>query len=362
VKKLLRQAATAIAALCVALCAAADPSEGVAPFPVLDAHVDPVGRLLNRGDSLADPDAGGQVDIPKWRTGGVNIVWVAIWVDPRRYPGEAAYEKANALIDALEQDVRAHRKDLELCRTAAQCQEAARRGKIALLLGLEGGEPLMSSPAVLDYFWRRGIRRVTLTWRGDLPWAGSSQNWDQSAVRRPKGLSELGEQLVRQMNQRGIVVDLSHTSELTARDAIAVSQRPVIFSHSNCKALCDHPRNVSDDMLRALRDNGGVIGVNFHSRHLVGNTLRAAVMPRRAATIEDVVRHIDHIREVAGIDHIGIGSDWDGDITPAVGLEDASRLPALWEALRRHGYSEEDIRKIAGANFLRVITANKATN
>lgn len=343
----------------VSLSARPPRSERTGPHYVFDAHEDPVGRVLDRGDDLGDPTTGGQVDIPKWRAGGLNIVWLAIWVDPRYYRGYAAYERANALIDAVEEQVRRHRGDLRLCRTAHECREAARRGQIALLLGLEGGEPLLNSPELVAHFWRRGVTRITLTWRGDLPWAGSSQAWDQSAVRRPKGLNELGADIVRQMNRWGVVVDLSHCSDLTAYDALRLSTKPVIFSHSNCRALADHPRNVPDDLLRLLAANGGVIGVNFHSSYLLGRSFGGRWRPNRRASLEDVVRQIDYLRTTIGADHIGIGSDWDGDIHPAMGLEDASRLPQLFDALRQRGYNETELGNIAGGNFLRVLEANE---
>ncbi len=342
--------------VCCGLCVATPSNQ---PFIVFDAHEDPIGRLLDRGDDLSDPLASGQVDIPKWRAGKLNIVWLAIWVDPRRYSGQAAFDRANALIDRIESEVRRHRSILALCRTSDECLAAARQGKIAILLGLEGGEPLLGSPETLEHFCRRGIRRVTLTWRGDLSWAGSSQNWDQSAVRREKGLSDVGKQFVRKMNDLGIVVDLSHTSEATAKDVLRITEKPVIFSHSNCKALANHPRNVSDHLLKNLQLNGGVIGINFHTKFLTSPKRPFFFTQRAQPSIKTVADHIDHARRVAGIDHVGIGSDWDGDITPALGLKDASTLPKLWAVLRGRGYTEEEIRKVAGENFLRVLRENE---
>ncbi|MCX7624944.1 MAG: dipeptidase [Candidatus Sumerlaeaceae bacterium] len=329
------------------------------PRVVFDAHVDPVGRLQAWNAGLADIYPSNQVDIAKWKTGGVNIVWVAIWVNPRRYAGREAFEHAKTLIDYIEQDIRRNRDSLSLCRSADECLAACEKGKIAILLGLEGGEPLLGSPAMVDYFARRGIRRITLTWRGDLEWVGSSQEWNQLPVHKPKGITETGIEIIRRMNQHGIVVDLSHVSIRAATEAIEASRKPCIFSHSNAFTLCPHPRNVPDDLLVQLREKGGVIGINFHSEYLVKS--RARIWPTKlaSASIDDVVRHIDYVRTIAGIDHIGIGSDWEGDIKPAQGLEDASRLPRLWDALRRKGYSEQDIDKIAGLNFLRVLRANE---
>jgi len=344
---------------CVAAEDAAFLSHSSTPQLVFDAHVDCIGRVLDRGDDLSDPSCGGQVDIPKWRAGHVNIVWVAVWVDPRRYPGDLAFHRATALIEAIRNEVKKHSRDLALCRSAQECARVAREGKIAIILGLEGGAALLDSPDLVSYFAKAGIRRITLTWRGNLSWAGSSQELNQSAVRTPRGLTETGLEILRKMNELGVVVDLSHASDLTAVQAMQFSKKPVIFSHSNARSLCNHPRNVSDALLRQLKENGGVIGVNFHSKFLRRPSIGDEITGKSAATIDDVVRHIEHIRDVAGIDHIGIGSDWDGDIVPARGLEDASKLPALFEALRAKGFTDDEIDKIAGRNFLRVLAENE---
>ncbi len=330
-----------------------DSSSALPPL-VLDAHIDCARRILERGDDLADESVGAQADIPKWRAGGIDIVWVSAWVDPRRYTGEQAYVRAVELIDAVRDQIHKHSDELELCQTAKDCRRAAARGKIAVLLGVEGGVVLNNNPEYVQELRKRGVRRLTLVWRGNLDWVGSSQEWDESPVARPRGLNSLGRSIVAELLRHGIVPDLSHASERTALDVLNMSSKPVIFSHSNARVLMDHPRNVSDEVLRRLKANGGVIGVNFYDKFLAPRRPRTLLSGARAS-ISDVVAHIDHIRSVAGIDHIGIGSDWDGDIRPAKGLENASKLPALFEALRRHGYSEEDIRKIAGENFLRVL-------
>jgi len=329
-------------------------SASALPQIILDAHVDCARRILERGDDLADQSVGGQGDIPKWRAGGVNVVWISAWVDPRLYTGERAYQRAIELVEAVREQIHKHSTELELCETAKDCRRVVGRGKIAVLLGVEGGVVLNNNPAYVRELRKRGVRRLTLVWRGNLDWVGSSQEWDESPIARSRGLNSLGKLVVTELLQYGIVPDLSHASERTALDVLSMSSKPVIFSHSNARAIMNHPRNVSDDVLRKLKANGGVIGVNFYDKFLAPRRPRTLLRGPRA-TISDVVAHIDHIRSVAGIDHIGIGSDWDGDIRPAAGLENASKLPLLFEALRRNGYSEEDIRKIAGENFLRVL-------
>lgn len=346
-------AATVIAAA-PAVAQVSAPERGAAPMLVLDAHVDPLPRVLDRGDDLGDESAGGQVDIPKLRRGGINIVWIALWVDPQKYQGRAAVKRAADLLGALQRQLKRHSGDMVECQTAAQCRAVAAEGKIAALIGLEGGIALNNDLNAVEEWRRAGVRRMVLTWRGNLAWAGSSQSEDPS-----KGLNDFGRSVVREMNRVGMVVDLSHVSDQTFYDAIAVSQLPVIVSHSNTRALAVHPRNVTDDMLRTLRANGGVIGVNFFQTYLKPDLKNGWFARSGTGTIKDVLDQVDHMVKVAGVDHVGIGSDLDGDIRAARGLENSSKMPALFDGLRGRGYSETDIRKIAGGNFLRVIEANE---
>jgi membrane dipeptidase len=327
---------------------------------VLDAHVDSLRRVLDRGDHLGERIADGQGDIAAWREGGVNVVWFAAWVNPAKYRGEAATQRALRLLGALREQARLYPQHLALCDSAAQCRAAVREGKIAALAGIEGGIAINNDLSLIARFRELGVRRMNLTWKGNLDWAGSSQPLPGGALpfSPNKGLNEFGRQVVREMNRVGMIVDLSHCSDKTFYDALAVSSRPVIVSHSNARALADHPRNVTDDMLRALRDNGGVIGVNFYREYLKSRDARGRW---RTPDVETVLDQIDHIVKVTGgTDTVGIGSDWDGDIKPALGLETAAQMPALLAGLERRGYSPQDIRKIAGENFLRVIEANDA--
>jgi membrane dipeptidase len=324
------------------------------PLAVLDAHEDVLQRVLDNGDDLEDDSAHGQADIPKWKAGGVNIVWFSIWVSPNHYPGKAGVDRAHSLIRALQKQIAKHPDDLEACDSAADCRRTIANGKIAALIGIEGGCAINNDISMLAEYRQLGARYMTLTWRGNLAWAGSSQSEDPTM-----GLTSYGERIVREMNRLGIIVDLSHVSDQTFYDAIRVSSRPVIVSHSNARALANHPRNVSDDMLRTLAKNGGVIGVNFNSDFL--RDQQSGFFSRAMASstsIKNVLDQIDHIVKVAGIDHVGFGSDWDGEIDPARGLATASSMRNLISGLRERGYSEAQIRKIAGENFLRVLEAN----
>ena len=340
-----------MAALIVLICLGAGRAASTtSPLLVLDAHEDTLQRVLDRGHDLGREYVGGQADIPKWRKGSVNIVWFGVWVDPTRYGGDEAIRRAMNLIGALQKQVTKHGDDLVMCDTVDDCRRAAAAGKIAALIGIEGGIAINNRLDMLKQYRALGARRMNLAWRGNLDWAAASIAPDPS-----RGLTEFGREVVREMNRLGIIVDLSHASDQTAVDAIAASSRPVIFSHSNARVLADHPRNVSDQLLLDLKRNGGVIGVNFYDRYLTTQRRAGWFETRPAANLDTVLDHIDHIVKVAGVDHAGLGSDWDGDIRPAQGLESAARMKNLIEGLRGRGYTEPDIRKIAGENFLRVL-------
>lgn len=322
---------------------------------LFDAHQDCLRRVLDRGDDLGQTYGDEQGNISQWRKGGFNALWMSVWVNPQRYSGSDAVERARNLISAYRRQLAAHPDDLAPCQTAAEIREAVRNGKIATLLGVEGGVAINNDITLIPYYRKLGVRYMTLTWRGNLSWAGSSQSAD------PKmGLTDFGRQVVREMNSVGMIVDLSHVSDHTFNDALDVTARPVIVSHSNARLLSPHPRNVTDEMLVRLKDNGGVVGVNFAGDFLKAGESGEWKLRAGPPTIDTVIEQIDHIASVAGIDHVGIGTDYDGGIRPARGLETAASAPKLLAALQAKGYTEGDIRKIAGENLLRVLEANEA--
>jgi membrane dipeptidase len=271
-------------------------------------------------------------------------------------------------------------KDFEQARTADDIERIRRNGRIACLMGVEGGHMIENSPAALRVFHALGARYLTLTHWDNIDWADSATDRVEHL-----GLSDLGRQLVREMNRLGMFADISHVSADTMRDALRVSRAPVIFSHSNAFAIDPHPRNVPDDVLTALRDNGGVIHVNFirpfiardgfawtqkrdamqrdlHEGKMNDAAIKKAVeewevSTAPVATIGDVADHIDHIRKVAGIDHIGIGADYYDvkEVTMVTGLANVTRYPYLFAELLRRGYSDDDVMKIAGRNHLRAM-------
>ncbi|MBZ5617191.1 MAG: dipeptidase [Acidobacteriia bacterium] len=346
----------------------------------IDSHIDTAQRVLIDRADLTQRSAVGHVDIPRLREGGVNAPFFALWV-PTYYKGSEAVRRTLDLRDAMQGLLDAHPEQIALALTAADVERITRSGKIAAILAIEGGHQIDDDLAVLRMYYRLGIRAMTLTHFRNTDWADSST--DQPAH---NGLTDFGKQVVREMNRLGMIVDISHVSDKTFSDVLEITSKPVIASHSSCRAISDVPRNMTDDMIRVLGKNGGVIGINFgegflnpqdaellkkainsisyNEPSLTGKALDsyAADEAHRdmkpqptIATIDDAVAHIDHAVKIAGIDHVGIGSDFDGISSPPKGLEDISKMPALRAALRKKGYSEQDIRKIFGGNTLRVL-------
>jgi membrane dipeptidase len=356
---------------------------------VLDTHDDTTQRFLfSKTFELGKRNPDGHVDIPRMREGGMNAIFFSIWVDGR-VMGPPAVQKALDQIDAVHENVKKYSNDMVFCRTAADVREAHRNGKIAALIGVEGGHMIGNDIRMVRVFGDLGVRYMTLSHFYNDEWADSSTD-------KPvhNGLTDYGKEIVREMNRQGMMVDISHVSDKTFYDALEVSKAPLIASHSSCRALCNHPRDMSDDMIKALAAKGGVIQINYERsfidqaykeafdkyaggvvtpkyeeeiRHKCGEDLECA--SREAQKImnaliaegklphvswERIIDHIDHVAKLAGPDHVGLGSDFDGADMPD-GLEDCSKLPKITEALLRKGYSEDDIRKILGGNTLRVM-------
>jgi membrane dipeptidase len=354
--------------------------------PLIDGHNDYPWAVREKVPSLdlATLDIRGSqpktmTDIPRLRAGGVGGQFWSVYV-PASLQGQAAVTTTLEQIDIVHRMMKRYPDTFELARTAADVERIFAAGRIASMPGIEGGHSIDGSLGVLRMMDRLGARYMTLTHSDNLPWADAAGD-------EPKlgGLSAFGEEVVREMNRLGMLVDLSHTSPDTMADALRVTRAPVIFSHSSARAICDHPRNVPDDILRQLKTNGGVVMVTFvpsfvapeggrqypalqaEMRRLRAahandpKALQAAVEaywranPGPPATLAMVADHIDHIRKVAGIDHIGIGSDFDGISQTPEGLEDVSKYPALSAELLRRGYGDGDVKKILGLNVLRVM-------
>lgn len=351
------------------------------PF-VFDAHVDSLLLALDLAVDLGEPGPG-HLDLPRARAGGLGAVVFACWVDPVHIEREGgAFARATALADRLDALVAAHPGGIAHVRNGAELAAARASGRLAGILGIEGGHAIEESLEKLEHFHARGLRVMTLVWWNHLSWIRSSAA--EAGPDVPPGLAPFGRRVVERMNELGIVVDLSHSGERSHLDAIEASSAPVIASHSGCKAVHDHPRNVSDEGIRALARGGGVIGVPFLPPFLDADAARvsAELKPEVEAlkrgderdneaglhlreveffrnapcglSIERVVDHVAHVAELVGADHVGLGSDFDGIAWSVDELQDVSAYPALVEPLERRGFSGEEIAKILGGNFVRV--------
>src|SRR5258708_2379153 len=357
---------------------------------VLDTHDDTTQRLFSKTFDLAKRNSDGSIDIPRMREGGMNAIFFSIWIDGR-IMGPPAIQKALDQIDAVHENVRKNSKDMVFCRTADEVRRAHKDGKIAALMGVEGGHMIGNDIRMVRIFGDLGVRYMTLSHFYNDEWADSST--DKPAH---NGLTEAGKDIVREMNRQGIMVDISHLSDNTFYDALEVSKSPLIASHSSCRALCNHVRDMSDDMIKALAAKGGVIQINYErsfidqaykdaSDKLSGGVVAlidqikkecgddeecmgkkmneqhdkaVAEGKLRQVRWERLIGHIAHAVTLVGADHVGLGSDFDGASMPE-GMEDASKLPKITESLMRDGYSDDDIRKILGGNMLRVMEQNE---
>jgi len=353
---------------------------------VIDTHDDTTQRLLDPKFDLGVRHSDGSIDIPRMREGNLSALFFSIWI-PSKITGPQAVKLALDQIDAVRETVRKHPNDLVLATTADEIRAARQQNKIAALIGVEGGHMMGNDLSVLRSFAALGVRYMTLTHTGNAEWADSST--DKPAH---NGLTDFGKDVVREMNRLGVIVDVSHVSDKTFYDVLATSKAPVFASHSSCRALCDAPRNMTDDMIRDLAKHGGVIQINYHvgflsqefrdvekahpelqkeieaeikkrcgndescssvvGDQIVREYMQSGKLPRVDWT--KIIEHIDHAVKVVGIDHVGLGSDFDGAMMP-FGMEDASHLPQITEALLQKGYSDSDIRKILGENTLRLL-------
>jgi membrane dipeptidase len=393
--------------LCIPLTAPAAPSysqrvsQVLEQTPLIDGHNDLPWEIRERFKSdpgaldlssdtrhlaVTDDQAPLMTDIPRLRAGQVGAQFWSVWI-PVNTPGYEAVQVTLEQMDLVKRMAARYPRDFEMAYTAADIRRIHKAHRIASLIGIEGGHQINSSLPVLRQMYDAGARYMTLTHTSNTPWADSATDTPAH-----HGLTPFGIEVVKEMNRLGMLVDLSHVSPETMQAALAASQAPVIFSHSSARALDDHPRNVSDEVLRAVAANGGVVMVNFAPAYVsearnhweadhaaertrfnsppyaglyIGQPERAqaalsaweAQHPRPVTTLDQVADHIEHIRQVAGIDHVGLGSDFDGIPDAPVGLDGVDKYPALLEVLMRRGWSDGDIAKLAGENLLRVMAA-----
>ncbi|MBK9317008.1 MAG: dipeptidase [Acidobacteria bacterium] len=345
---------------------------------VLDTHIDVTPKLQQKDWSFAEEHSTGHIDLPRMKKGGLNGLFFSIYMSGR-VTGPKAVNDAIERIAAVHKLAEDMPGEVALCLTADDIRKARRERKIAALMGMEGGHMINNSLATLRMFSQLGIRYLTLTHSVNTDWADSSGD-------QPKhnGLTDFGRDVVRELNRLGVMVDISHVADKTFWDALAVSRAPMIASHSSCRAISSHPRNMTDEMIKALAAKGGVIQINYldsfideelnqysrKSRPMMTELMQkypgmenrqkrmdevAKVLgPAPKVGWEKIVEHIDHAVKLVGVDHVGLGSDFDGGSMP-VGMDDCTHMPKITEALLRKGYSEDDIRKILGENTVRLL-------
>ena len=351
---------------------------------VIDTHNDVTSAMTNFDFDLnGTPPAPYRTNIARMKQGGLTGEFFSVYIKPGYVENGGSARRTLDMIDSVYRAVERNPRDLMIATSVADIRRAKRLGKVAALMGIEGGHAIEDSLPTLREFYRLGVRYMTLTWNNTNNWADAGRG-----DKKHNGLSEFGKEVVREMNRLGMLIDVSHVSDKTMSDALDVSKAPVIASHSSARALSDVSRNIPDDLLKRIAKNGGVVCVNFYTLFVDAKTVRPpsderdaklkaqqdaidekykndaerrsdesfkleAAHPLPPLPISKLIDHIDHIVKVAGIDHVGIGADFDGATDMPEGAEDVSMLPNITYELLKRGYSERDIRKILGENFLR---------
>ncbi len=360
---------------------------------IIDTHADTPQRFLDEGFDIGstDPNDIGHISLDKARRGNLGAEFFSIWVEPETNQGHFAKHTFD-LIDAVYEQAGRHPDRMMMAFSTADIERAHREHKLAALMGIEGGHSIEADIHLLHDYYRLGVRYMTLSWSNTNEWADSSGDINDPKIQHHNGLTDFGKQVVLEMNRLGMMVDISHVADKTFWDAIATTKAPVIASHSSARALVDAPRNLTDDMLKAVAKNGGVVQVNFFNGFIDENFRKAeeAQRPDQEAArqkyiaqmksegkevnyieldrierefiakiprppLKSLIDHIDHIAKIAGVDHVGLGSDFDGvsGATPQ-GIDSAADLPKITQALLNRGYNAEDIHKILGGNLMRV--------
>ena len=356
---------------------------------VVDTHGDILTDQLKSGIDVGVRQKEGNFDLVRAREGGLDVQVFSVWSD---YTG--GFALANRQIDSLDALIRRHPDMIARVRNAAELKTALKQGKLAALFGVEGGHMIENKLENLEALSKRGMTYMTLTWNNSTPWASSAfeETFKKDSLKQI-GLSDLGRQIIKRMNELGVIVDLSHVGEITFYDAIRVSTKPVMASHSSAYVFNAHPRNLKDDQIRAIAKTGGVVFVNFYSgfldstyspkqkrfnashkaeldvlneKYQSSSKASAEIDMKYRQELEDMraplsllIDHIDHLVKLVGADHVGLGADFDGAESFPMGMDDVSNYPLITEALLQRGYSHKNVKKILGANFIRLLKANQ---
>lgn len=367
---------------------------------VVDGHNDTLGRIVDEGFNLADPLNNGHINFQTLTNGGLDIPFFACWVDPKYvnsgiHGENMSAERVNKMIDGLLNQIQKYPDQIALATSVQEAKEIVKSGKIAAALGIEGGHAIENDLKKLEHFYQRGVRYMTLTWNNSLEWATSAMDESSNKKLPFQGLTDFGRQVVKKMNELGMMVDISHVGEKTFWDVMETTTKPVIASHSSVYNLCPHFRNLKDDQIRAIAKNGGVVLINFYAGFLDSTyerkreefeknhkaeldslkkvnqdnlvkyfkSIRQVFGPELDTfrpPMDLIIDHIVYIIKLVGVDYVGLGSDFDGISAPPKGMDNASYLPEITRRLLERGYSENDVIKILGANFLRVWEANES--
>lgn len=352
---------------------------------VVDGHNDVIISSILDGHDISNRLTTGHTDIPRLIEGGVDVQVFAVWSDDKKWKTDA-FKHANDQIDALEKVISKNKDKIAIAKSLDEIYKLQKQGKIAAVIGIEGGNMIEESVENLEALHKRGAKYLTLTWNYNLSWATAAAVEDAKPTNEQKGLSEKGKEIIRKMNQLGMMVDLSHGSKKLFYDVLAVSTKPILVSHSNAATLTPHSRNLDDAQLAALKKNKGVVGVNFYSGFLdtafesrihqlydnhfgkpaenMSASRKYYKLPKELqfqadAKLETLLDHIDYLVSKVGIDHVAVGSDYDGIESTPQYLEDVSKFPLLTKALLERGYKKKDLAKIMGLNFLRIMKENE---
>jgi len=368
---------------------------------IADGHNDTVGRMLDEKIDISKRLADGNIDLPRLKEGGLDLPFFGAWVDPKYMTSgtgkdkDQSAERVHAMIDAVEKLVTANPNEVGFAKNSKEAELLIANDKIAMAMGIEGGHAIENSLEELERFAKRGIRYMTLTWNNSLDWATSGKDEAERKDLKFRGLTKFGREVVKKMNELGVMVDISHVGMQTFWDALATTRKPVIASHSCVYALCRHFRNLRDDQIKAVAKNGGVILINFYAGFIDSTFDRKMVKYgpvlaklRQQAIDPDgtfnqvkfgqlvqeqggeelkslrpplswLIDHIEYIAKLVGPEYVGLGSDFDGVSALPQDMDDVTKLPLITKALQERGWSDDDIRKILGENFLRVWKANE---
>ena len=358
---------------------------------VIDTHADTPQRFVDEHWNFTDPLNGGMLNYDSAKKGNLNAQFFSIWVDPHQYAANASARRTLELIDGTLEQVRKAPDELQFCLSSDDILAAHAHDKFAVLMGIEGGHSIEDSLGLLRDYYRLGVRYMTLTWSNSNNWADSSGDIDNPNVPHHSGLTLFGKQVIQEMNRLGMMVDISHVTDKTFWDTIAATRTPIIASHSSARALTQAGRNMTDEMLLAMKKNNGVVMVNFfpafideqwrkawnaqkperqkiHEVMEADYKLKGVPVPYTAsdkidrefaakigrAPFSSLIDHFDHVIKIAGIDHVGIGTDFDGIPVAPEGIDSAADLPKVTAALMARGYTAEDMKKLLGGNLLRV--------